>query len=50
MPLGEEGISFGNVLLQTTGNGKRRFVALEGSADGGFILPSQISAKGVAGA
>ena len=26
MPLGEEGISFGNVLLQTTGDGKKRYV------------------------
>ena len=50
LPLGEEGIGFGNVLLQMTGDGKKRYVVLEGRADGGFILPNQISAKDIAGA
>ena len=50
MPLGEGWISFGDVLLQTTGDGKEGNVVLEGSVGGGLVLPSVISAKDLNGA
>jgi alpha-mannosidase len=50
VPLGEEGISSENVLLQTTSDGKEGYVVLEGGTGGGLVLPSQISAKDLTGA
>jgi len=49
VPLGERGISSGNVLLQKTSDGKEGYVILEGGAGGGLVLPSQISAKDLNG-
>ncbi len=49
VPLGERGISSGNVLLQKTSDGKEGYVVLEGGAGGGLVLPSQISAKDLSG-
>jgi alpha-mannosidase len=49
VPLAEGRISSGNV-LQTTSDGKEGYIFLEGSAGGGLVLPSQISAKDLGGA
>jgi alpha-mannosidase len=49
LPLGERGISSGNVLLQKTSDGKEGYVILEGGAGGGLVLPSQISANDLNG-
>jgi alpha-mannosidase len=49
VPLGERGISSGNVLLQKTSDGKEGYVMLEGGAGGGLVMPSQISAKDLSG-
>ncbi len=49
VPLGERGISSGNVLLQKTSDGKEGYVVLEGGAGGGLVLPSQISAQDLSG-
>lgn len=49
VPLGERGISSGNVLLQKTSDGKEGYVVLESGAGGGLALPSQISAKDLNG-
>ena len=49
IPLAESRIGSGNV-LQTTSDGKEGYVVLEGSAGGGLVLPSQISAKDLGGA
>jgi alpha-mannosidase len=49
VPLGERGISSGNVLLQKTNDGKEGYVVLEGGAGGGLVLPSQISTKDLNG-
>jgi alpha-mannosidase len=49
VPLGERGISSGNILLQKTSDGKEGYVVLEGGAGGGLVLPSQISAKDLSG-
>jgi len=50
VPLGEKGISSGNVLLQKTSDGKEGYVVLESGAGGGLSLPSQISTKDLSGA
>ena len=50
VPLGEGGISAGNVLLQKTSDGKEAYVVLEGGAGSGLVLPSQISTKDLIGA
>jgi alpha-mannosidase len=49
VPLGERGLSSGNILLQKTSDGKEGYVVLEGGAGGGLVLPSQISAKDLNG-
>jgi alpha-mannosidase len=49
VPLGERGISSGNILLQKTSDGKEGYIVLEGGAGGGLVLPSQISAKDLNG-
>jgi alpha-mannosidase len=49
VPLGERGISSGNILLQKTSDGKEGYVVLEGGAGGGLVQPSQISAKDLNG-
>jgi hypothetical protein len=49
VPLGERGISSGNILLQKTSDGKEGYVVLEGGAGVGLVLPSQISAKDLNG-
>jgi alpha-mannosidase len=49
VPLGERGISSGNVLLQKTSDGKEGYVVLECGAGGGLVLPSQIGAKDLNG-
>lgn len=49
VPLGEGGISSGNILLQKTSDGKEGYVVLEGGVGGGLALHSQISAKDLNG-
>ena len=49
VPLGERGISSGNILLQKTSDGKEGYVVLEGGVGGGLALPSQISVKDLNG-
>jgi alpha-mannosidase len=49
VPLGERGISSGNILLQKNSDGKEGYVVLEGGAGSGLVLPSQISAKDLNG-
>jgi len=49
VPLGERGISSGDILLQKTGDGKEGYVVLECGAGGGLVLPSQTSAKDLNG-
>jgi alpha-mannosidase len=49
VPLGERGISSGNILLQKTTDGKEGYVVLESGVGGGLALPSQISAKDLNG-